>query len=366
MGVALCLLSGCALVGTQPETTLGTAQLEPLTNISADLINLPPPKGKIAVAVYDFKDQTGQYKQAPDSSFSTAVSQGGSAMLVKAMRDTGWFIPVEREALQNLLTERKIFRAVDQPGDKNTTKAVDTLPTLTPARLLIEGAVVGYDQNVATGGIGVKYLGIGASQQFHKDQITVNLRAVNTDNGQILHSVTTTKTVYSYQVQPGIYKFVQYQSLLEAEAGYTYNEPVQMAIREAIEAALVNMIVEGIYAKSWDLANVADLSNPVVQRVHEMTAARITQANARLDTNNKSDSKVVMAAPLEKPKSKYASKEPSYLTLDAPASSTPEQPAQLPPAASAEKTIDKLVQNKRAVSAPRAEDGESFISQKRE
>jgi curli production assembly/transport component CsgG len=219
-------------------------------------------------AVYGFKDQTGQYKANPDSNFSTAVTQGGSAILVKALRDSKWFVPVERENLQNILTERKIVRAIEQPGEGGD-KSLVKLPSLTGAKLLIEGAVIGYDSNIKTGGLGVKYLGVGSSGQYRADQVSVNLRAIDINSGQILHSVSTTKTVYSTQLTSGIYKFISYKSLLEAEVGTTMNEPVQIAVQEAIEAAVVNLITEGIDNRSWLLANETDRNAPVLQHYRQ-------------------------------------------------------------------------------------------------
>jgi curli production assembly/transport component CsgG len=168
------LIAGCMFNNRSPESSRSRADLSPSTGISAQLRQLPRPKGPITVAVYGFRDQTGQYKQSPDSSFSTAVSQGGGAFLVRALSESGWFSPVEREGLQNLLTERKIFRSLDQPQSGNNGASPpppvpNNLANLTPASLLIEGAVVGYDFNVSTGGLGIKYLGISASQQFRKE-----------------------------------------------------------------------------------------------------------------------------------------------------------------------------------------------------
>ncbi len=293
--IACGFLSACGPLGTRPETTLRRASLEPATNLTDDLISLPRPKGRIPAAVYAFRDQTGQYKQAPDSSLSTAVSQGGASMLVKAMNDSGWFTAVEREGLQDLLTERKILRAIDQPDDKSGAKGSvgpgtgAELPSLMPARVLLQGAIVGYDFNVSTGGLGVKYLGIGASEQYRKDQVTVNLRAIDTSNGRVLHSISTTKTVYSTQIQPGVYRFIGFRELLEAEAGYTYNEPIQLAIQEAIQQALLSVIVEGVVRRSWDLADNRDLANPVIQRtLAELNGRRIEVAErARADNERK-------------------------------------------------------------------------------
>jgi len=119
-------LAACAPL-QQPAELANAAQLTPPTPSTHDLLKLPAPKGKIVVAVYGFRDQTGQYKPAPDSSFSTSVTQGAASMLIKALKDSGWFTPVERESLQELLTERRIVRA-------HETTYTATMATGKPAR----------------------------------------------------------------------------------------------------------------------------------------------------------------------------------------------------------------------------------------
>ncbi len=110
--IILLSLSGCAGMVANSENLQGApATLTPRSGTYQDLIALPPPAGKIYASVYDFRDMTGQYKPAPASTFSTAVTQGAAAMLTGALADSGWFIPLERVGLQNLLTERRIIRA---------------------------------------------------------------------------------------------------------------------------------------------------------------------------------------------------------------------------------------------------------------
>jgi curli production assembly/transport component CsgG len=255
------MLVACATQA--PVNVDANAQLAPATRVTRDLLRVPEPKGKVAVGVYALRDQTGQYKPAPDSSFSTAVTQGATSLLVKALKDSGWFMPVERENLQNLLTERKIVRALETPQDKAAPAA--QLPPLMPATVLIEGGIVAYESNVKTGGAGARYLGVGISDQYRVDQVTVNLRTVDIRGGQILNSVSTTKTIYSYQLDSGVYRFVNFKQLLELEAGYTRNEPVQLCVREAIEAAVVHLIVQGLKDRVWALKNDKDWDSPVVQ-----------------------------------------------------------------------------------------------------
>lgn len=242
----------------------GNATLTPPTRVTRDLTHLPAPKGRIVAAVYGFRDLTGQYKPSPDSSFSSQVTQGGASFLVKAMRDSAWFTPVERENLQDLLTERKIMRALETPDDKH--RAVPIIGALAPASIVMEGGIVAYDSNVRTGGAGVAYLGISASQQYRVDQVTVNLRAVDIRNGQILGSVSTTKTIYSYQVDTGVYRFIGFKDLLQAEVGMTRNEPQQLCVNEAIESALVHLIVQGVANQSWALKDSKDWYDPTMQR----------------------------------------------------------------------------------------------------
>jgi curli production assembly/transport component CsgG len=256
---AVMLLAGCA--SSRPASTFSPATLAPPTHSSRDLTNLPAPAGPIAVAVYGLRDQTGQYKPSPDSSFSTSVTQGAASLLITALRDSRWFKPVERENLQDLLTERKIIRALEQPQDK----AQAQLPPLRPANMLIEGAIVAYESDVRTGGIGVHYLGVGPSEQYRQDQVTINLRAVDIRSGEVIQSITTTKTIFSVQVDFGMFRFVSYQHLLEVETGFSLNEPVQQCVREAIETALIHLIAQGARDGSWRLKNPDDLNKPLLQ-----------------------------------------------------------------------------------------------------
>lgn len=260
------LLGACATyVPHPPAGANDEAHLTPATAASRDLVRLPPPKGKIVVAVYGFRDETGQYKPSPASAFSTEVTQGAASMLIKALRDSGWFIPVEREDLQSLLTERRVIRAIDDSKPKGSRPAAK-LPHLIPAAILLDGGIISYDSDVRTGGAGAAFLGIGLSTQYSVDQVGVNLRSVDVDTGEILQSVSTTKTIYSYEVQPSIYKFVNATDLLQVEGGYTSNEPAQLCVQEAIEAAVTHLIVSGIKSGQWQLRNPKDWTNPIIQR----------------------------------------------------------------------------------------------------
>jgi curli production assembly/transport component CsgG len=258
------MLAGCGTPTTVPPSNARTdARLSPSTGVTRDLMRLPEPKARIPVAVYAFRDQTGQFKSAPDSLNSTLVTQGAASILVKALQDSGWYIPVEREGLQNLLTERRIVRAIETPNERGRPQV--NLPNMQPASLIIEGGVVAYESNVRTGGKGANYRGIGASTQYRVDQVTVSLRSVDVRTGQIINAVSVTKTLYSFQFAANVYKFVSFQSLLQGETGYTRNEPAQLAVREAIEAAIIHMTAMGIRDRHFELQDPGAWDHPVIQ-----------------------------------------------------------------------------------------------------
>jgi len=263
-GLALILLlQGCTTTEALIGEGIKTAGLTPRSTTYNDLVSLPKPKGKIVTAVYNFRDQTGQYKPVPASNFSTAVTQGATSFLLTALRDSGWFIPVEREGLQNLLTERKIIRATEKNINENFE-----LPPLMPATVVIEGGIVGYDSNVKTGGAGARYLGIGGSEQYRQDQVTINLRMINTRSGEVLDSIMTTKTVFSQEISTGVFRFIEFKELLEIEAGMTTNEPVQVCVMAAIESALIHLIANGLKNNNWQLADPAQIENEVLKKYY--------------------------------------------------------------------------------------------------
>lgn len=271
---AVVLATGCSTIENTETALFGpelsSATLTPRASTYRDLINLPAPRGKIVATVYNVKDQSGQYKPIPASSFSTAVSQGATAMLVNAMNDSGWFIPLEREGLQNLLTERKIIRAaLKKPNTPQNND--DELPSLLAANVLIEGSIVAYESNLKTGGAGARYFGIGASEQYRTDKVTVNLRAIDIRSGRILHSVMTSKSILSREISGGVFRFVEYKRLLEIEAGTTTNEPAQMCVLSALEAGLIHLIADGIRKNSWALANPEEIHNPTLKQYLEQT-----------------------------------------------------------------------------------------------
>jgi len=220
-----------------------------------ELRQLPPAEKMPVVAVYSFLDLTGQRKQKGDvAMFSTAVSQGASTMLIDALKTAGngkWFRVVERVGIDHLTRERQIVRTTREQYDEEDNTG---LAPLLFAGIILEGGVIGFDTNIETGGRGARYLGIGKSQAYRRDIVTVHLRAVSTLTGEILLNVQTSKTILSIADGFDVFKFIDMDTqLIEIEDGMTENESVTRSLRSCIEAAVLELIYQGEKESFWKI-----------------------------------------------------------------------------------------------------------------
>ena len=256
--LALLISSGCASIGMH-QTRCSSFVICPegpeiVPSATIQLLNLPAPNNKAVVAVYNFIDKTGQRKSSDNlANFSTAVTQGGSDILIEALRDAGrgnWFVVVERTGLDGLTRERQLIKNTRQTyageGD-------NILKPLLYAGLILEGGIVSYDTNLRTGGTGIRYLGIGVKNQYRQDKVTVVLRAILVQTGEVLLNVTATKSILSTGKGTDLFRFYEEGTELgEFESGSTINEPVGLAVRAAIEAAVYGLVIKGIEKRVWD------------------------------------------------------------------------------------------------------------------
>jgi curli production assembly/transport component CsgG len=205
------LLSSCAAIQPIDEPVPSSV---PLID---ELYNMPAPERKVPIAVYKFNDVTGQRKSGNNLALlSSAVTQGGDIWLLQALK--------KAEKIRPLLF----------------------------AGVLLTGGIVGYDTNTETGGLGVRYLGIGISDEYRKDMVTVALRLISVQTGEVLLAVSSQKTILSTKLSATVFKFLDMgTSLLETEAGITDNESTTYAVRKAIEQAVIEIIKEGEKKKLW-------------------------------------------------------------------------------------------------------------------
>ena len=219
-----------------------------------DLSSVKAPEGDpVIIAVYDFLDMTGQKKPGGNfASMSSAVTQGSYQLLIKALQDAGegkWFRVVERSSLASLLQERKLIRTTRQLASGENA---EPLPALLFAGAYITGGIVGYDSDIKSGGIGARILGIQANRQYREDVVTIILRLVNVQTGEVVITTTVEKTIVSTSTGSDVFKYFDADTMLvEIEAGYAKNEPVTFAVRKAIEKGVVDLIHLGAQKELW-------------------------------------------------------------------------------------------------------------------
>ncbi len=254
--------------GTPTKTLL--QEVPPLVNVPTDGEGNPV---KITVAVYSFPDVTGQRKQV---GLSTAVSQGADVWVIQALMavsNGSWFTVVERASLDALVKERQLIRSTMELYD--ATSAADALQPMLFAGLILEGGIVGYDTNTTSGGAGARYFGLGTHEEYRTDQVTVSLRLVAVQTGEILLTVSSTKTIASTSNGADVFRFLDLGTrALEIESGNAANEPVNYAIRTAIEYGILQMLYDGKEQGLWEW------EEPVV----EITESNLIEPNEYTDS----------------------------------------------------------------------------------
>lgn len=265
--IVVCLLiglGGCSTHGHPRSALPSTAKVGPLTSTAAALARLGSASRKLNVAVYDFPDQTGALKISPNATvvdFSKAVTQGAASVLVDTLKLVGdgtWFNVVERNRLENLLRERRLVQDTYKFLRATPDEVVEPLAF---AEYLIEGGITSFDSSISTGGVGARYLGIGGSATYQKNFVTVTLRIIDVRTGAVVTSVSASKTIYSVNLGVDVTKYVSAgQNLLEAQASFTAAEPTQIAVREAIEAGVLELISRPEAKKLWSIKRPQILS----------------------------------------------------------------------------------------------------------
>ena len=226
-----------------------------------ELETITQPEGSpIIIAVYDFNDMSGQKKPGGNyASMSSAVTQGSYQILIKALQDAGhgkWFRVVERHSLASLLQERKLIRTTRQISDG---EQAESLPALLFAGAYVTGGIVGYDSDVMSGGAGARVLGLQAHKEYRQDILSIMLRLINVQTGEVIISTTIEKTIYSTSTGADVFKYFDADTMLvEIEVGYSKNEPVTFAVRKAIEAGVVSLIKQGAELDLWKFGKTAE------------------------------------------------------------------------------------------------------------
>ena len=283
-----------ALAGCNTVRPWGSTQIKEEAKVSETInksfANVPAPAGPaITVALYGFKDLTGQRKPSSTLSlFSTAVTQGAEAYLIKSLQEVGnrqWFTVVERVGLDNLLKERQMIKQTREIYEGANAKP---LPPLQMAGVILEGGIIDYNSNTLTGGTGARWLGIGTQTAYTQDVVVISLRLVSVQTGEVLTTVTVEKNLLSTADGATALKFFnQSTQAFEFDSSQTFNEPGNYALRSAIETAVIELIKKGERQNLWQFK---EKPNELVQKeTPRQGTPKVTPASSQPDIGKRDE-----------------------------------------------------------------------------
>ncbi len=201
--IAAACTSSATVVSSSGGQSITQARTEPYNG----------PKYRIAVSAFD--DKSAQH--AP-------VGQGMADMLADSLTNTGRFIVLEREHLNEVTQEQDLSNS--SRFKKETAAPIGQLEG---AQLLIRGSITAFETNCSGGSI----ILISAKQAC----VTINIRVVDAASGRVVNATTVNGTSANNGV--GI---VFTGSSLPIGLGAYSKTPMEQAIRDCIEKA-VNYIV---------------------------------------------------------------------------------------------------------------------------
>ena len=198
--LAGCYGASATVVDTGPAPTVQQAQTAPYDG----------PQKRIAVSAFEFRAGEG----------SSQIGEGMSDMLTNALFNTGKFIVLERERLDEVMEEQD--RANSDRFKKETAAPKGELEG---AELLIRGSVIQFEPKCRGGSVVVA----SGSEAC----MAINLRIIEAKTGRVVNATTVEGT--SGKSRVGI---LFTGGSLPVGLGTYSNTPMEAAIRNCIEAAV--------------------------------------------------------------------------------------------------------------------------------
>jgi curli biogenesis system outer membrane secretion channel CsgG len=198
--LAGCFGASATVVDTGPSPTVAQVQAAPYDG----------PQKRIAVSAFEFRAGSG----------SSEIGEGMSDMLTSALFNTGKFIVLERERLNEVMEEQD--RANSGRFKKETAAPKGELEG---AELLIRGSVIQFESK-CRGGSAIIVAGSEAC-------IAINLRIIEAKTGRVVNATTVEGTSAKNRVG-----FLFTSGALPVGLGTYSNTPMEAAIRNCIETAV--------------------------------------------------------------------------------------------------------------------------------
>jgi curli biogenesis system outer membrane secretion channel CsgG len=242
-------ISGCALiqkVEVKPPEKAYRIKLNALTKLEKfqDKINTD-----LRITVGSFSDRTGQFRDLDRQRYSKVLTQAGDLVLYHILyKALGPRILVEREAPNwKQITEE--YRSSYTKNGIRTGLITKDGPEggLVGAQYMVTGAIVFYHADRYSGGGGLNIDGIGGSVKVSAATVGIELRLVNISTSEVYWSTLLESWVTGMRVGADLFRFIDAfggDYLVQAEAGFAYQLPADIAFQTCLATAVTEMIEE--------------------------------------------------------------------------------------------------------------------------
>lgn len=212
------------------------------------------------LTVGEIKDLTGKFDY---NNGGYKITQGATDMTMSALFKTGAYRLVERMnidiiTIERELTAKKLIRDFDL--DDNQRLRQITAGEIIGSEYLIVGSINELNYDISSSGNSIGFSGIGGQARNYVADVGIDLFLVNTKTTQVIGNVSVKKQLVGYETRAGIYRFFD-NELFDLSLGSKKQEPIQLAVRSAIEHAMYEF-TEKLYGtapqKCQDLKDKAD------------------------------------------------------------------------------------------------------------
>lgn len=236
------------IIATSPVRNGVTPMTKPLACVGR---LVQSKRGGIGIAIGDVKDYTG--KQGQDEGF--AITQGGALMAYSALGKMGKGVRVHErfdtriaDAELAYISQRHLGdgtkHSVDDPASGGSTD-VPWKPYfgggILQSDYFIVGGITELNYNIQSGGAEVAISNLGPKARRYTMNIAVDLRVVGTQSLRVYDTVSVEKQLTGHEVGFGVFRFFG-NSLFDVNVGAKSAEPLQLGVRMAIEAGVLQLV----------------------------------------------------------------------------------------------------------------------------
>jgi len=263
-GLVLVLVSGCADFPQRAAVEPGQEQWIAAIETSPTRRNATPLDatfacyrgllqqrgGGTSIAVGDIRDYTG--KQNPDQGF--AITQGGALMAYSALGKLQPGIRVLERFDTRIADSELAYMEKRQLGDGRhhtvdsdnaSDQSVPWLPyfggSVRQSDYYIVGGITELNYNIRSGGAQIAIGNIGPKGRVYTMNVAVDLRIVGSQTLTVFDTVSIEKQVSGYEIGAGVFRFFG-NELFDINIGEKSQEPLQLAVRSAIEAGVLELV----------------------------------------------------------------------------------------------------------------------------